>query len=202
MISFNDLRVNEAPKALRHLALAGQREADISAAASQLAKLGQEARNRPPRKFTGRIGSRRAWVGMPVVLPDGRVGHVVVAKRGAAIVHWADDFAIRRDQFGACETRELRSIQTASGDPFRINEKRRGREAEQAESRSRPAERQPPGATGIEAEGATAKDQAVVVALDGNGVFPAADTLPWSKGGVLSKGPKVSSSRITACQTA
>jgi len=107
MISLDAIRIDDVPVSLRSLALAGQRKADISLAASQLAMLGHEAKTRQPRVYTGRVFARRAWRGMQVVLPNGRVGALYRALRGLAVVAWREDFALRPDQYVAIDVGDL-----------------------------------------------------------------------------------------------
>ena len=107
MVNLNDLRIEKLPEHLKALAASGQRQADISLAAGQLVRLRHEAQTRPPRVYTGRVFGRRAWRGMPVILPTGRVGALYKAMRGAAVVTWRDEFALRPDQHVALDVAEL-----------------------------------------------------------------------------------------------
>ncbi len=108
MIALNDVRLESVPESLREIIASGRTKADISTAASQLAKLRSEARNRPRRIFTGRIGRKRGWRGMKVVLPGGHIGELIKARRGAAFVVWRDEFALNPNQHGALWVADLK----------------------------------------------------------------------------------------------
>jgi hypothetical protein len=112
MVSLNDIRLDDLPEQLRALAACAQEQADISLAAAQLGMLRHEARTRQPRVYTGRVFDRRAWRGMRVILPNGQIGSLYRAVRGAAVVSWRDEFALRPDQHVAVGTEELQ--------PFKI----------------------------------------------------------------------------------
>ncbi len=107
MISLNDIRLDELPEQLRALAACAQEQADISLAAAQLGMLHNDARTRPPRVYTGRIFGKRAWRGMQVILPNGRVGRLYRVMRGVAVVTFRDEFDLRPDQHVAVGTEEL-----------------------------------------------------------------------------------------------
>lgn len=107
MVNLNDIRLDELPEQLRALAVCAQERADLSLAAAQLAMLRHAARTRPPRVYTGRVFGKRAWRGMKVVLPNGRVGALYRATRGAAVVAWRDEFSLRPDQHVALDTTAL-----------------------------------------------------------------------------------------------
>lgn len=108
MITLDDLRLEQVPESLRELALAGQREADLSLAAAQLAERKHQSKTRPPKIFTGRVfDGHRSWRGQRVVLPTGHLGVLYRALRGAAIVNWRDEFALRPDRHVVLGTGEL-----------------------------------------------------------------------------------------------
>lgn len=108
MTTLSKILTNELPEHLRAFVANAQRQADVSIAASILAKLRNESKNRPRRIYTGRVGDRRAWRKMRVVLPDGKVGDLIMALRDLAFVTWRDEFALRPDQYGVFRTDELR----------------------------------------------------------------------------------------------
>jgi hypothetical protein len=108
MISLHDMRIADLPDRLRPLLASVQKQADISYAATELSKLSQEAKTRPQRVFTGRVFDHRAWRGMPVVLPNGQIGILHKAVRGAAVVTWRDEFALRPEQHVALDVSELK----------------------------------------------------------------------------------------------
>jgi hypothetical protein len=86
-----------------------QRQIEISFAGAQLAKLRRDAKaRRRQRIYTGPIDGRRGWRGMIVILTDGHIGELVMARRGAALIMWRDEFAVEPDKIGACRTDELR----------------------------------------------------------------------------------------------
>lgn len=115
MITLDDLRLEQVPESLRELALAGQREADLSLAAAQLAELKHQSKTRPPKIFTGRVfDARRSWRGQRVVLPTGHIGVLHLARRGAAIVKWRDDFALRPERHLVLSTAELKPFKLAA----------------------------------------------------------------------------------------
>lgn len=115
MVNLNDIRIGEIPEHLKELAGAAQRDADIKFAASQLARLRHEARTRPARTYTGRVFSgRRAWRGMRVLLPNGRVGALYRVLRGVAVVQWRDEFALRHVQHAALGIGELKPFKLAA----------------------------------------------------------------------------------------
>jgi hypothetical protein len=45
---------------------------------------------------------------MKVVLADGHIAELFMARRGAAVVTWVDQFSVRPNKIGACRTDELR----------------------------------------------------------------------------------------------
>lgn len=112
MITLDDLRLEQVPESLRGLALAGQREADLAEAARQLTRLRHEAKERPPRIYTGRVFGRRACRGAKVILPNGHIGTLFRTVRGVAVVTFRDESALRLDQHVAVSTEELQ--------PFRL----------------------------------------------------------------------------------
>jgi len=114
MISLDDIRIGEVPEHLRARAAAAQQEADISLAGTQLAKLRQQGAKRQTRLFTGRVFGRRGWRGMQVILPNGRIGTLFRARRGAALVSWRDEFALRPDQYAALSTADLKPFKHAA----------------------------------------------------------------------------------------
>lgn len=82
MITLDDLRLEQVPELLRELALAGQREADLSLAAAQLAELKPQSKTRPSKIFTGcGCDARPSWRRQRVVLPGGHVGVLYRALR-------------------------------------------------------------------------------------------------------------------------
>lgn len=86
--------------------------ARVSLAGEALGRLRVEAKTRPPRVFTGRIGSSRGWRNMPVVLLNGSVGTLIAAFRGWAAVAWHDPFRIqpnRIDYFLVSELQRFKS---------------------------------------------------------------------------------------------
>jgi hypothetical protein len=115
MIDLNDIARDEWPEPLLPLIRATKQEMDTSAAASELAMLRRDAKaRRRQRVYTGRIGRRRGWRGMKLLLADGHIGELLMARRGAALVLWRDEFAIKPDRIGACKTGELRRFKLPS----------------------------------------------------------------------------------------
>ena len=97
------------PESLRPLFEATKHQIEVSLAGAQLAKLRRDAKaRRRQRIYTGVVGRRRAWRHMQVVLADGRIAELLVARRGAAMVAWQDDFAIKPERVGGCRTDDLR----------------------------------------------------------------------------------------------
>jgi hypothetical protein len=86
--------------------------ARVSLAGEALGRLRSEARNRAPRVFTGRIGSRRGWRRMPVVLPNGSVGTLIAALRGFAAVAWHDPFRVQPDRIDYFRASEVERFKT------------------------------------------------------------------------------------------
>jgi hypothetical protein len=84
-----------------------RQEARVSLAGATLRRLSLEAKTRPPRVFTGRIGNRRGWRKMPLVLPNGAVGTLIMALRGFAAVAWHDPFSIQPNRIDYFRTSEL-----------------------------------------------------------------------------------------------
>jgi hypothetical protein len=106
MVTLNEFRFHQVPEDLKPLAASIQRQADISFAAAELARLPR--RSKVQRIYTGRVfGKRRGWRGMKVLLPNGVVGQLYRSVRQLAAVTWRDELALRPDQLGVLHTREL-----------------------------------------------------------------------------------------------
>lgn len=109
MIALDSIERDRWPESLRPLAEVTTRQIEISSAGEQLARLRPDARTRRRQRiYTGAIDGRRAWRGMKVILSDGHIGELVTVRRGAALVMWRDEFAVKPDKIGACRTGELR----------------------------------------------------------------------------------------------
>src|SRR5947207_1058122 len=107
-----DIRTEAIPERLRAALASAQNKSDISTAASQLAKMKRLNRPRRWRVYTGRVGRKRGWRGMKVVLPDGQIGELVTARRGAAFVVWRDEFALNPEQHAALWVEDLRRFKS------------------------------------------------------------------------------------------
>ena len=115
MIILNAFTREDWPESLRPLIRAAERRREISVGGAQLAKLRRAARTiRRQRIYTGVVGGRRAWRHMKVILADGRIAELFMAKRGVAVVTWMDEFAVRPNKIGACRTDELRPFKLPS----------------------------------------------------------------------------------------
>jgi hypothetical protein len=109
MIALDGIERDNWPEALKPFAQAAHQQIEISFAAAQLAKLRRDAKTRRrQRAYTGVIDGKRGWRRMKVILADGHIGELVMARRGAALVTWRDEFAVKPDKIGACGTDELR----------------------------------------------------------------------------------------------
>jgi len=109
MIALDSIERDAWPESLRPLAEANKRQIDLSFAGEQLAKLRRDARTRRRQRiYTGVIDGKRAWRHMKVVLADGHIAELFMARRGAAVVTWVDQFSVRPNKIGACRTDELR----------------------------------------------------------------------------------------------
>ena len=106
MIELTDIRLEQMPEQLK--ARLASTQIEVSTAASQLARLRHEAIPKSHRVYTGRIGRKRAWRGMKVILPEGNLGELLVARRGAAFVTWADPFAVNAVRHAALWAAELK----------------------------------------------------------------------------------------------
>lgn len=102
----------DCPEIARPVMDAAQREADVYMAASHLRKLRQEAQNRAPRVYTGRIDRKRGWRGLPVIVPGGKLGNLILAKRGIAVVSWTDPFSVRANRIGYFHVTDLVRFKT------------------------------------------------------------------------------------------
>ncbi len=97
----NELLPFDCPDAARPALEESQRRAEIRIAGEQLARLRRDAEaRRRKRIYTGVIGGRRAWRGMPVVLQRGLIGNVFLARQGIAVVNWTDPFNINPNRVG------------------------------------------------------------------------------------------------------
>ena len=112
MFQSKELLPFDCPDVLRPLTEAALREAEVYLAASQLRKLRQGAKNRAPRVYTGRVGRRRAWRGMPVILPEGQIGSLILALRGLAVVSWVDPFSVTANRIGCFHVADLTQFRT------------------------------------------------------------------------------------------
>jgi hypothetical protein len=109
MIDLNVYSTAQWPASLHPLIEAARLKSEKSFAGAELAKLRRDAKTRHrQRVYTGVIGNQRAWRNMKVILPDGSIGTVYFARRGAAVVLWRDELALKPDKVGACKTAELR----------------------------------------------------------------------------------------------
>jgi hypothetical protein len=108
MVTLSEFRFQQVPEHLRPLAASIQREADISFAAAELARLPRRVKAK--RVYTGRVFGRRGWKGMPVLLPTGQTAALRRVVRGIATVSWHDEQSLRPIQYGALEIAELRKL--------------------------------------------------------------------------------------------
>lgn len=109
MVTLNEFRLQQVPEHLRPLAASIQREADITFAAAELARLPR--RTKAKRVYTGRLFfGRRARVGMRVLLPNGQTAELRRVVRGIATVSWHDEQSLRPTQYGALDIAELRKL--------------------------------------------------------------------------------------------
>lgn len=109
MITLDSIERDRWPEALRPFAESAKRQVDINLAAVQLARRRPNAKaRRRQRIYTGVVDGRRAWRHMQVILTDGRIAELFMARRGAAVVTWVDEFAVRPNKIGACRTDEVR----------------------------------------------------------------------------------------------
>jgi hypothetical protein len=115
MIELDTIDETSWPESLKPQIKATKQRVEVSVAATQLRKLRCDAKaRRRQRVYTGRVGRRRAWRGMKVILPDGHIGELLLARRGAALVRWRDEFSISPDKMGGCRTDELRPFKLPS----------------------------------------------------------------------------------------
>ena len=109
MIALDSIERDAWPESLKPFARAINLKIETSFAGATLARLRRDASiRRRQRVYTGVISGRRAWRHMKVVLADAYIGEVLMARRGAAMVMWRDEFAVKPDKIGACATNELR----------------------------------------------------------------------------------------------
>jgi hypothetical protein len=86
-----------------------RQEAEIRLAGQRLRQMRTEAKNRPPRRYTGYLTPRRrAWFGQPVLLPGNVLGRILAVRHGLAAVSWTDPFAIRANRVGCVEVSSVR----------------------------------------------------------------------------------------------
>jgi len=102
----------DCTESTRPMMEASRRLAEISIAGESLAKLRQEAKHRPPRVYTGRVGRKRGWRGMPVILPRGQIGNLIMALRGIAVIAWNDPLNITPNRIGYFRVRDLLRFKT------------------------------------------------------------------------------------------
>ena len=119
-----------------------RREAEVSLAGATLRRLRAEAQDRPPRVYTGRVGNRRGWRKMPLILPNGAVGTLICALRGFAAVAWHDPFALQSNRIDYFRVSELVRFRTPAavllGSRKRgVTEKRSKKKARAARSNGR-----------------------------------------------------------------
>jgi hypothetical protein len=107
MIDLKQLEMAGLPEAIRSLIEQAERRADVCVAGKQLSKLRRETKNRPRRIYTGVLGRKRGWRGMKVVLPDGKIGVLFMARRRLAWVTWRDEFALKPERHGVFRTTEI-----------------------------------------------------------------------------------------------
>src|SRR5260370_40151446 len=108
MIALDGIDRDQWPESLRPFAEEAKRQAEISLAGTQLARLRTGAKTRrQQRVYTGVVDGRRAWRGMKVVLAEGQIGALITAQRGFAIVSWRDEFSVSPVKMGACRIEEL-----------------------------------------------------------------------------------------------
>ncbi len=107
VFALKELLPFKCPESARPLPEASRKAADISIAGRQLVQLRYEAKQRSPRIYTGRLGGKRAWRGMSVVLPSGQVGTLIAALRGVAVVSWTDAFSVTPNRIGYFKVGDL-----------------------------------------------------------------------------------------------
>jgi hypothetical protein len=107
MFEPNEILSFDCPVSVRPFLEAAQKRADIGIAGCQLAKIRRESKNRPPRVFTGRVGRKRGWRGMSVILPNGKLGNLIMALGGIAVVRWHDSFILQPNRIGYFRVRDL-----------------------------------------------------------------------------------------------
>jgi hypothetical protein len=105
MINLMALRTVGLPEAVKLAFAEAQKRAEIGIAAAALARLRGPERSR--KVFTGQIGPKRGWRGMPLVLPNGHVGRLICAWRGFAAVGWHDLFSVQPDRIDYFRVSEL-----------------------------------------------------------------------------------------------
>lgn len=140
MIALDSIERESWPESLRPFAESTIKQIEISFAGAQLAKLRSDAKiRRRQRIYTGVVDGRRAWRHMKVILADGHIGELVTARRGAALVMWRDEFAVKQDKIGACRTDELRRYKLPAA--MALGRLKRGRRERVSEAKKRAARR-------------------------------------------------------------
>jgi hypothetical protein len=107
MIDFWEAQIADAPNNCKAALEKARLAVEISSAGAALRGLQSSTPKRQERAWTGKIGKKRGWVGMAVVLPGRTLGTLLASKRGWACVAHVDPFSVRSRRIGYVEARSL-----------------------------------------------------------------------------------------------
>ena len=130
MLSDHDRRL------LEHI----RQQEEVSRAGRELRKLRTAAGDRPPKRYTGYLTSRRkGWVGQKILLPNGIPGEIAVIRRRLVLAHWVDPLALAPDRVAVLNRADVRPLAHPAARV--LGRLKLGREEQPSELKSRTARR-------------------------------------------------------------